>query len=230
MFQFAKQSFARSDEAMLMPLAELLGALSYALDITEGQPEGHCIRSAWIGLHVGRRAGLGEAALADLYYTLLLKDLGCSSNAARICELYLADDRAFKRDFKLIGGGLKDALGFVFAKTGQGLPIARRASAVLHILKNGTEIARSLIETRCTRGADIARRLRFSDDVAAGIYALDEHWDGSGKPDGLKGDAIPLYARVALLAQLADVFHPSGGPEAAIAEAPRRRGGWLAPA
>ena len=27
-----------------MRLAELIGALSHALDITEGQPKGHCIR------------------------------------------------------------------------------------------------------------------------------------------------------------------------------------------
>jgi len=27
-----------------MKLSELIGALSYALDITEGQPAGHCVR------------------------------------------------------------------------------------------------------------------------------------------------------------------------------------------
>ena len=39
-------------------LAELVGAFSYALDITEGQPAGHCVRSCWIGIHVGRALGL----------------------------------------------------------------------------------------------------------------------------------------------------------------------------
>ena len=33
-------------------LAELLSALSHALDITEGQPEGHCLRCCWIGLQI----------------------------------------------------------------------------------------------------------------------------------------------------------------------------------
>ena len=58
------------------------------------------------------------APLRELYYTLLLKDLGCSSNAARICELYLTDDLAFKRDFKTVGDGLPDVLRFVFTHTG----------------------------------------------------------------------------------------------------------------
>ncbi len=52
-------------------LAELLGALSHALDITEGQPRGHCVRCCWIGIHIGRQVGLTEAQLSDLYYTLL---------------------------------------------------------------------------------------------------------------------------------------------------------------
>ena len=64
-------------------LSEVLGALSYAMDLTEGQPAGHCIRSCWIGIHVGRAIGLSDAELNNLYYSILLKDLGCSSNAAR---------------------------------------------------------------------------------------------------------------------------------------------------
>jgi len=42
-------------------LSELMSAFSYALDITEGQPEGHCMRACWIGLHIGREAGLSAA-------------------------------------------------------------------------------------------------------------------------------------------------------------------------
>lgn len=56
-------------------LAEILGALSYALDMTEGQPPGHCVRCCWIGMHVGRKLELPEGQLADLYYTLLLEQV-----------------------------------------------------------------------------------------------------------------------------------------------------------
>ena len=65
-------------------LAEIIGAFSYALDLTEGQPAGHCVRSCIIGTRIGERLGLGSLERRDLFYTLLLKDLGCSSNAARI--------------------------------------------------------------------------------------------------------------------------------------------------
>jgi response regulator RpfG family c-di-GMP phosphodiesterase len=183
-----------------MKFSELIGALSHALDLTEGQPKGHCIRVCWIGMHVGQRVGLSAAALRELYYTLLLKDLGCSSNAARICELYLTDDLAFKRDYKTAGEGLPDVLRFVFSHTGLKAGLAGRLRSVANILRNGIEITDELIKTRCTRGADIARRLRFGDGVAAGIGSLDEHFDGHGRPEGLVGQAVPLYARIALLA------------------------------
>ncbi|GAA4030165.1 HD domain-containing protein [Sphingomonas rosea] len=209
--------------------AEIIAAFSYALDLTEGQPAGHCIRACWIGMQVGRALGLPRRDLGDLYYTLLLKDLGCSSNAARICELYEADDRAFKQGYKTVGTSLAATLHFVFSKTARGKPLGRRLSAIGNILRNGDEIAQELIVSRCTRGADIARTLRFSPVVCEGIYRLDEHWDGSGRPGRLQGFAIPLVSRIALLAQVVDVFHGHAGPEAALDEARRRSGIWFDP-
>lgn len=211
-------------------LVELLSALSYALDMTEGQPPGHCVRCCWIGTHIGRQIGLPEAELSTLYYTLLLKDLGCSSNAARICELYAADDLTFKHDFKQMGDSLPQVLRFVLTHTGLQSGLAERFQAILNIMQNGGEITRELIETRCQRGAEIARQMRFSEAVAEGIRDLDEHWDGRGKPLGLKGEDISIYARVALLAQVIDVFHQAAGVEQACREAERRSGRWFDPA
>ncbi|WP_341989523.1 HD domain-containing phosphohydrolase [Azorhizobium sp. AG788] len=210
-------------------LADLLGALSHALDLTEGQAEGHCMRCCWIGVRIGQELGLSEAQLTDLSYTLILKDLGCSSNAARICQLYLADDRTIKSGSKHLDGSLFQALRFVLSHTGLKAGPAERFRAIARIVQNGGNLTRDLIETRCDRGGEIARRMRFSDGVVRGIRGLDEHWDGSGKPGGLKGTAIPLYARIALLAQVADVFFTAGGPAAAVAEVVSRAHGWFEP-
>ncbi|TVO65920.1 HD-GYP domain-containing protein [Denitromonas ohlonensis] len=212
-----------------LKLSELIGALSHALDMTEGQPPGHCVRCCWIGTHIGREIGMNDADLWELYYTLLLKDLGCSSNAARICELYLADDRQFKRDFKLIDGSLPQVLNFVLRHTGLKTGLAERFRAMMTIFRDGEQIAQELIQTRCQRGADIARQLRFGERVAMGVHSLDEHWNGNGRPDRLAGDNIPLVARIALLAQVVDVFHTADGADAALAEAEERAGSWFDP-
>ena len=216
--------------ATSLKLSQLISALSHALDITEGQPEGHCIRCCFIGTLVGREIGLGEQQLWELYYTLLLKDLGCSSNAARICELYLTDDLNFKRDFKFVGDGLPQVVRFVLQHTGLKAGLAERFKSTLNIFQNGPELSRQLIQTRCQRGAEIARLLRFSEGVAQGIYSLDEHWNGSGKPHRVAGEAIPVYSRIALLAQVVDVFFTADGKEAALAELAARKGTWFDPA
>src|ERR1700691_5366749 len=112
-------------------LAELLSALSHALDMVEGQPPGHCVRCCWIGIHIGREIALSEPEIWELYYTLLLKDVGCSSNAARICQLYMTDDLSFKRDAKYIDGSLPQALRFVLAHTGLKARLAERIRALI---------------------------------------------------------------------------------------------------
>jgi HD-GYP domain-containing protein (c-di-GMP phosphodiesterase class II) len=210
-------------------LAQLIGALSYALDITEGQPAGHCVRCCFIGMRLGRELGLSEESLGELYYTLLLKDVGCSSNAARICELYMTDDIAFKRDFKWVDGSFPQVVRFVLGHTGLGASLLDKFKILLSSLRTREEAAQELVSTRCQRGASIARRLRFHERVAQGIHSLDEQWNGKGRPDHLEGEAISIYSRIALLAQVVDVFHTGGGPEAAMREAKARSGTWFEP-
>ncbi|MEO5686070.1 MAG: HD domain-containing phosphohydrolase [Burkholderiaceae bacterium] len=210
-------------------LGELLGSLSHALDMTEGQPAGHCMRSCWIGQQLGRAIGLNTIEMRELYYATLLKDSGCSSNAARICQLFLTDDLTFKHDRKTVGLSLPSLMNFVIRHTGVKASLAERLRAVMNAVQNGGEINRELTETRCSRGAQIARQLRFGEDVADAIQSLDEHWDGSGQPQGLSGKEIPLYARIALLAQVVDVFHAGVGAQATREEVARRSGRWFDP-
>jgi HD-GYP domain-containing protein (c-di-GMP phosphodiesterase class II) len=210
-------------------LSELMSAFSYALDLTEGQPEGHCMRACWVGVHIGRQIGLSAMQLRELYYTILLKDLGCSSNAARIAELYRADDRQFKHDYMKLDGSLPQALSFVFGHAGREAPLAQRFRSIVAVIGGGERLASELVSTRCQRGADIARLLRFPESVANGIYCLDEHFNGSGRPNRVRGDDIPLYSRIALLAQVVEVFHASGGRGAAVDEVRRRSGRWFDP-
>lgn len=228
MFQSPQLNF-QIDAASQTSLAEILSAFSYALDLTEGQPAGHSIRACWIGTKLAQAIGLNDAALRDVYYAVLLKDLGCSVNAARVTEMFVGNDRDLKRDFKLIGPNPEDFGEFIMTKVGVDADPEARDAAVANLLANAGAIMTDIMDTRCTRGADIARQLRFSEDVAQAIAHLDEHWDGSGLPLGISGEDIHIGGRIAQLAQIADVFYMTGGANVALAEILRRSGSWLDP-
>ena len=99
----------------------------------------------------------------------------------------------------------------------------------LKAIKDEGQVTRSLMLARCDRGAEIALLLGLEPETADAIRALDEHWDGNGQPLGLRGEEIPLLARIVCLAQTAEIFHGEGGPDAACAIAARRSGEWFDP-
>ncbi len=80
------------EECGALRFSSIIGALSYALDLTEGALPGHAMRSCLLGMRIGTAMGLNEADLSSLYYALLLKDAGCSSNASRMHQIVGGDE------------------------------------------------------------------------------------------------------------------------------------------
>ena len=211
-------------------LSNVLAGLSYALDLTEGQRQGHAIRSCVIGMRIARELQLPSEQTSALFYALLMKDLGCSSNAARFAVLFGADDHRVKADLKTTDWPKAlDAFRFVARNVAPGQFWLTRAFQLLGVLTRGPEGAREVVLTRCERGADIARMLGFHDDTVQAIRGLDEHWDGAGQPYALRGDQIPLLARILGLAQTAEVFVTTYGVDAAYDMAIARKASWFDP-
>lgn len=49
-------------------LSDVVSALSLALDLTEGQPMGHAVRSCLIGMRIAEHLQLSGEERSDLYY------------------------------------------------------------------------------------------------------------------------------------------------------------------
>lgn len=105
-----------------------------------------------------------------------------------------------------------------------------KAGRMVQFVVEGQKVSRELIRIRCERGADITRLMGFPEETARAIRSLDEHWDGKGRPDGLKGEEIPLSARICGLAQTVEVFFTAHGPAGAEEIAEVRAGRWFDPA
>jgi HD-GYP domain-containing protein (c-di-GMP phosphodiesterase class II) len=212
-------------------LSSILSGLSYALDLTEGHPQGHASRSCLIGMRVGRALGLQSEDLSHLFYALLLKDAGCSSNSARVFQLFGGDDQAAKRgawmrDWRK----LREQIAYVLDYAEPQGALFERVRRLAVLAAKGPASRRMLFEVRCDRGAEIARTLGFSTDTAQAIRCMDEHWDGGGYPDGLKHESIPILARIVGLAQVVEIFASEEGAARAVTVAKQRRGSWFDPA
>jgi len=211
-----------------VPLAEVLGALSHALDLTDGQPPGHTLRTCLVGMRLAEELGVPAHERQALYYALLLKDAGCSSNASRMAAVFGSDDRAIKPPLRAADRRPLPMLRELVRNVGRGRAPAARLRQLLRVAGE-PGVAREIIQIRCDRGAAISRRLGFPEPTASAIRSLDEHWNGRGYPDGLRGDAIPLLSRIVLLAQTVEVFFTERGVEAAFDVVRARRGSWFDP-
>ena len=211
-------------------LSDVLAALSYALDLTSGQPPGHASRSALIGMRIAAELHFSAEDKSSLFYGLLLKDLGCSTNASKMTHLFGGDDRALKMASKSVDTDtLAGKASFIIRNVARGGSMIEKVQTYLRVALTADKEQTAITNLRCERGAEIARDLQLPEDTALAIRGLDEHWNGRGHPDGLIGDQIPLLARVMGLAQTVEVFAISQGVDAAYEMARSRRGSWFDP-
>lgn len=221
---------ARLFSATHIRFSEIISALSVALDITQGHPQGHCMRSALIGMRLAEQIALPTVDRSALFYALLLKDLGCSSNAAKIAYLFGSDDHAIKRSARLIDWtSSAKCLNHCWTNCSPGSSTVERLLKVASIVRLGPKVGRQIAEIRCERGAEIARMLKLPESVATAIYELDEHWNGRGNPCGLKGQEISLLGRICCLSQTVEVFFSAHGLQSAIDVCRQRRAQWFDP-
>lgn len=83
---------------------------------------------------------------------------------------------------------------------------------------------------RCIRGAGIMRKLGMSELAAEAVRCAEERWDGGGIPDRLRGEEIPLLARICAVARYLDIVASRSGVQRAIRALAERRGKWFDPA
>ncbi len=214
-----------------IPVGEIISALSFALDLTEDAVPGHALRSCLLGMTLAQALGLSEQDRSNLFYSLLLKDVGCSSNAGRLCQIMGSDERKVKSADKLMDWTRTSWTG-IRSVYGRLHPEANHLTRVLKLMKIGAQsesVHEQMVALRCDRGATIVARIGLPAPVSIAVRHLDEHWDGAGFPDGLKGEQIPLLSRILLVAQHLDVFATGPGREVALRSLAERSGRWFDP-
>jgi HD-GYP domain-containing protein (c-di-GMP phosphodiesterase class II) len=211
-------------------LAELVAALSLGVDLGFGQPMEHVLRQTLIALRLAERAGVDERARADVYYTALLINVGCHSDAHEQAK-WFGDDIELKatkygpHDARSLRAVLEN-----LRRIGSGNPPLHRLRVGLSFVLSGHREVEAMILTHSGLARGLAEQLGLPESVGEAVAAAYERWDGRGWPGDLRGDLIPLASRLAQLAEYTEVVQRMGGTEAAISLARRRAGRQFDPA
>ena len=210
-------------------LAELVAALSLGIDLGFGQPMEHVLRQCLIALRLAEGSGLDAEQRAVVYYTALLVNVGCHSDAHEQAK-WFGDDIALKsikydhepRSLRMAATGMR----FL----GSGHPPLHRFRLGLEFALSGHREVDDMIAHHAAIARTMAEQLSLPGEVVEAIGAAYERWDGRGWPGKLGGEAVPLAARVAQVAEFVEVAYRMGGVEAAKQLARERRGGDFDPA
>jgi HD-GYP domain-containing protein (c-di-GMP phosphodiesterase class II) len=204
-------------------LAELVGALSLGVDLGFGQPMEHVLRQCLIGLRLAERLGLDDAQRATVYYVALLVNVGCHADAHEQAK-WFGDDIAMKSgkydyEFRSLRGAAS-----AMRMIGSGSPVLQRFRIGLEFAIVGHRDVDEMITQHAMLARSLAEQLGLSEAVLDALAAAYETWDGKGWPGKLEAEEIPIAARIAQLAEFAEVADRAGGSDAVVSLADRRSG------
>jgi HD-GYP domain-containing protein (c-di-GMP phosphodiesterase class II) len=210
-------------------LAELLAALSLGIDLGFGQPMEHVLRQCLIALRLAERMGLDDEQRAASYYTALLINVGCHSDAHEQAK-WFGDDIALRstkyehepRSLQMAATSLR--------LLGSGHPPLHRFRLGLEFVLSGHREVDNMISHHAAIARTLGEQLSLSDAVLSALGAAYERWDGRGWPGKLEGVEIPVATRIAQVAEFVEVKTRIGGIEAAKKLAREWRGGHFDPA
>jgi HD-GYP domain-containing protein (c-di-GMP phosphodiesterase class II) len=205
-------------------LAELVAALSLGIDLGFSQPMEHVLRQCLIALRLADRLDVDEETRASIYYTALLVNVGCHSDAHEQAK-WLGDDIAMKGDKYVYGlRGLRGAAAML-ARIGSGADgKLARARVIGEFAVSGYRDLNTMILNHSRLTGELGTQLGLPEETVRALLASYEQWDGRGWPGELNGEEVPLASRLAGMAEFLEVAHRVHGTTAACDLARRERG------
>ena len=205
-------------------LAELVAALSLGIDLGFGQPMEHVLRQCLIALRLAERSGLDQESRADVYYTALLVNVGCHSDAHEQAK-WFGDDLSLKSSkYKHGMHGVRATASGMRSLGGTGNPPLHRFRVGLEFAISGHRELDDMVTHHANVARSLAEQLSLPATVQEALGAAYEQWDGKGWPKGLKRDGVPVASRIAQFAEFVEVAHRVGGIAGATAVARKRSG------
>jgi HD-GYP domain-containing protein (c-di-GMP phosphodiesterase class II) len=213
-------------------LAELVAALSIATDLGMGQPLEFALCGCVLAMRLGEALRLDETQLRAVYYQALLRYIGCNAETDTLAALF-GDEMEMRKEVASVDtSNTLQSLNMIlhFVK------LRHDGASMLELMwamtKSSLTVPQTTFRTfkgHCEVAQRLAERLGFDSDIIQALGQLYERWDGRGKPNELKGEAVATSVLIVTLAQDVVTFQRLGGNDAAIAMVKERAGHAYAP-
>ena len=203
--------------------AELLAAISLAIDLGLGQPMEHMLRSSLISTRIAEIMGLDAQQRATVYYANLVGWIGCHADSHELSALF-GDDIAFRADTYGVDMTGLPFLRLMLSHVGRGLPGWERGIRSAAFLLTARNQVGKLIHSHCSSAGVLSDRIGLDKQVGEALAYVFERWDGRGMPNGARGEDIPIEIHIVHLADVVEVHLRTGGVERAVDIVLSRRG------
>jgi PAS domain S-box-containing protein len=213
----AAEASAFDDEELSL-LEELANDLSYGIASLRAHEERR-------GAGAKLRRSL-EATIEVIAATMETRDPYTAGHQRRVADLA----RAIGREMGLAEAALE---GIHFGALIHDLGKIQVPAEILAKPTRLSKLEFDLIKTHPQAGYDIIKGIEFPWPVADLVHQHHERLDGSGYPQGLKGEAIALEARILAVADVVEAmashrpYRAGRGIDAALAEIEAKRGIWF---
>jgi HD-GYP domain-containing protein (c-di-GMP phosphodiesterase class II) len=209
--------------------AELLAAISLAIDLGLGQPMEHMLRSSLISTRIAELMGLDAQRRATVYYANLVGWIGCHADSYELSALF-GDDIAFRADTYGVDMTGLPFLRLMMSHVGRGLPAWERGIRAAAFLATARNQVGKLIHSHCSSASVLSDRMGLDEQVGQALAYIFERWDGRGMPKGAREEEIPIEVHIVHLADVVEVHLRTSGVQQALEVVKSRRGTQFSPA
>lgn len=206
-------------------LAELLASLGVATDVAAGLDMETSARATVLAVELAHDLGLRGEALRGVYYTAMLRFVGCTSLAAETAQHAGGDDLATLGDLIVPDAGKPpEVLKAIVTKVGRtaGGTLARIKAVAKTLADPG--FPKQIAIAHCAQAVALAEHLGAPAETVAALGQIYERFDGKGGPHRLKGEQLARSVRIVHVALRAEIHRRIEGPAAALAVLAARKG------
>jgi HD-GYP domain-containing protein (c-di-GMP phosphodiesterase class II) len=205
-----------------------MAAISLATDIGMAQPLESGLATCLVATALAGRLGLDPLERQRTYHLSLLQHIGCTAASTQVAAI-MGDELVMRAHASTLDfADRRQMFTFLLSHVVRTNPVRSRPAALVRAVAKGDQVNASVIDV-CEAAQMLGRRCGYDERFLSDLGCVLEYWDGKGFPGAVRGEEVPVPARVVQVATLAVAAHRAAGLAGAVELVRARSGHSLGP-